>query len=124
GGGDPLEQQAARAAAGHDRGHTRLARAQGVLAPVEAQASLAATGVRPVTGVAVIREDGPDVAVEVDLARRAGERGRGQHKADGRRPQLRMKYHTTPSMPMTSSPRVATRGLFFSPRPLGERGWG
>src|SRR5262249_34957497 len=78
---------------------------------------------RPVTRVAVVRENGPDVAVEVDGARRVRERGRGQHEAESRRPQLRMKYHATPK-PTPISPRVATRGLFFSPRPSGKGGGG
>src|SRR5262245_53333134 len=71
-GGDSAVELAGGRAAGHRGAAARVQFGQGAVLAVEAETGLAPRLVRPVAGVAVVREDGPDVPVEIDLSGGSG----------------------------------------------------
>jgi hypothetical protein len=68
-GGDPLPELAAVQVPRRDRGATFVEHREDAVAGVEPEVRLARLGVRPVALVAVLGEDGTDVAVELDDVR-------------------------------------------------------
>ena len=62
----------------HNGSLARFGRLQGGFAHVQPQSGLAAGGIRPVTRRALIRQDRPNVAIEID--RLGGSNGRGQNE--------------------------------------------
>ena len=64
---DARPDLALRERAGGD-GRTAVEGAGGVLGSIEAEVGLAGLGVKPVTGETGLREDGPDIAIELDDA--------------------------------------------------------
>ena len=68
--------------AGDDGGEFGFSAGEGGVALVEAEAGFAVRGVGAVAVVAVLREDGLDVAAEVDLG--GGESGGGEQRGEGK----------------------------------------
>ena len=82
-GSDVLDDLALVRLAGHDDGHSAWV-GQRALLCVETQSCLALRFVRAVARVALVREDGADIAAEADaLLRRAGADGDGYQRNTG-----------------------------------------
>ena len=69
---DALDQQAGIGFAGDDGRLTVLARGGCIFRPIQAQAGFAGRRIGAVTGETVLGNDGPDVAIEFDIAGRRG----------------------------------------------------
>ena len=74
-GGETADHLALLRRARHHRDLARLRLPQRGLLEIEAQVGLELGRIRPVAGVAVLREDGSDVAVEINLGRRRSRGG-------------------------------------------------
>jgi hypothetical protein len=73
-GDDAQPDLALRQIAGHDRDGAAFALLVQPVGRIQAHFGLALPGIDPVTGEAIVRQNGPDVAVELDGFRRAGRR--------------------------------------------------